>query len=194
MLQMSPSALSAHKQKITMKFLQVRLNSLFAGATFGLALGCIVALPARAVIVNVSGISYDVLASNRAYDVDPSLFNSSAMPWFTGNVLNSGLAYDFAQAVYDQLGSNSYSGFAGAGGPLFAYASSSPDVYAVFQDTFNLAVQNETQVSGSGTFSYAYVNVPAASTGVPAPLPVAGAALGFGWSRSLRSRLRSARR
>lgn len=176
-----------------MKSSQASLKRLFVSAAFGLLLGGVSALPARAVLVNVAGNSYDVLVTNRAYDLDPSLFNISSMPWFTGDVLDNGLAYDFAQAVYDQLGSNAYPGFVGAGGPLFAYAFSTPDVYAVFQDASFLAVQNEIQVLGSVGFSYAYVNSPAASTGVPAPLPFAGAALGFGWSRSLRSRLRSAR-
>jgi hypothetical protein len=177
-----------------MKSLQAPFNRLLVGAAFGLLAGHLGTLPAHAVVVNLSGNSYDVLVANRSYDGDPSLFNTTTMPWFTGDSANNSLAYDFAQAVYNQLGSNAYPGFAGLGGPLFAYAYPSPSVSAVFQDVADLAVQLDLQVSGAGTFSYAYVSAPAAATtAVPGPLPFAGAALGFAWSRSLRSRVRRSR-
>ena len=47
---------------------------LLAGASFALAAAPLTALPARAVVITVSGNSYDVLTTSRAYSDDPSLF------------------------------------------------------------------------------------------------------------------------
>lgn len=161
---------------------------LLAGASLALAATPLTALPARAVAITVSGNSYDVLTTSRAYSDDPSLFNSALMPWFSGNPLDNGLAYDFALAVYNQLGTNTYPSFPGSGGPLFAYAADGSSVFSVFQDSNDLAIQNEIQVSPSQVYNFAYLNSTPASTSVPGPLPLIGVAAAFRWSRTLRSR------
>jgi hypothetical protein len=159
---------------------------LLAGASFALAAAPLTALPARAVVITVSGNSYDVLTTSRAYNDDPSLFNLALMPWYSGDSLDNGLAYDFAQAVFNQLGTNSYPPF--SGGPLFAYAVDSSTVFAVFQDANDQAIQNEIQVSPSQSYNFAYLNSTPPTTIVPGPLPLIGIAAAFRWSRTLRSR------
>jgi hypothetical protein len=154
----------------------------FAGAA--LAVSLLASLPSRAVVVTVGGNLYDVLVTNRSYDADPSLFSTAFMPWFTGDAADNSLAYDFAAAVFDQLGHFSYAGFADPGGPLFAYATHPPSsIHAVFQDVTNLSVQNEITVLPSEAFNYAY------ATPVPAPLPLIGVSLAYRFSRRLRSSL-----
>lgn len=159
---------------------------LLAGATLALAAAPLTALPARAVVITVSGNSYDVLTTSRAYSDDPSLFNLALMPWYSGDSLDNGLAYDFAQAVFNQLGTNSYPPF--SGGPLFAYAVDSSTVFAVFQDANDQAIQNEIQVSPSQSYNFAYLNSTPPTTKVPGSLPLIGVAAAFRWSRTLRSR------
>jgi hypothetical protein len=154
------------------------------GAGMALASGLFFAGPAAAVIVYVGGQSFDILVTNRSYDQEPSLFTLLAMPWFTGDSADPSLAFDFAQAVNDQLGENTYAGFPGKGGPLFAFANTATDVFAAFQDTNDLNVQNEIQVPTDQTFNYAYLN----PNPVPGPLPLAGAAVALRWSRALRQR------
>ena len=148
--------------------------------------------PAKAVLVIVGGTSYDVLVTNRSHEQEPTLFTVAKMPWFSGNIADPNLAYEFAQLVNGYLGSNSYPGFAAMGGPLFAFATNATDVYAVFQEIGNPNVQNEIQVGRNQVYNYAYAmpSSPPPPTPVPAPLPVAAAAMAFGWSRQLRSRQR----
>ena len=161
---------------------------LVAGATLALAAAPLTALPARAVAVTVSGNSYDILTTSRAYSDDPSLFNPALMPWYSGDPLDNGLAYDFALAVFNQLGTNSYPPLPGSGGPLFAYAVDANSVFAVFQDTNDQAIQNEIQVSPNQVYNFAYLNSTPPTTNVPGPLPLIGVAAAFRWSRTLRSR------
>lgn len=150
-----------------------------------LALALPLAPPASAVVVYVGGQPFDLLVTNRSRDQEPALFAVTSMPWFTGDPMDPTLAFDFAQAVNDQLGLNTYPGFPAPGGPLFAFATDPTRVFAAFQDATDLNVQNEIQVSTAQSFNYAYLN----PTPVPAPLPFAAVAAVLGWSRSLRARL-----
>ena len=164
------------------------LDQLVVGAILALAATPLTALPVGAVAISVSGNSYDVLTTSRAYNDDPSLFTPALMPWFSSDPLDNGLAYDFAQAVFKQLGTNSYPPFPGSGGPLFAYAVDRSTVFAVFQDANDQAIQNEIQVSPSQVYNFAYFNSTPPTTNVPGPLPLIGVAAAFRWSRTLRSR------
>lgn len=169
--------------------IQVRLTRFLVSASLMTATGYLCSLPAKAVVVSVGGTNYDVLVTNRSYNEDPSFFSPGLMPWFTGDSTDNSLAYDFAQAVNNQLGSYTYAGFPGSGGPLFAYAVDATNVFAVFQDSNNAGLQNDIAVTPGQPYPYAY-GIPVASpTGAPGPLPLAGAAIGFRWSRSLRTRL-----
>lgn len=167
-----------------------RLRRLLSPAALCLAGLPLLSPPARAVLVNVSGTYYDVLVTSRSLADDPSLFSTTWMPWFTADPVNNTLAYDFASAVFDQLGTNTYPGFPSVtGGPLFAYANDATSVYAVFQDTNDSNIQYETTVSRTLPFNFAYVN-PSNVSAVPVPLPLAGVAIALRCSRSLRSRRR----
>ena len=147
--------------------------------------------PVRAVLINISGTYYDILVTKRSQAEDPTFFSPAMMPWYTGDQADNALAYDFALAVFDQLGTNTYPGFTSvSGGPLFAYASDLTDVFAVFQDVDDSSVQYETAVSREAPLNFAYAK-PAPASQVPAPLPLAGAAIAFRYSRSLRSGKRS---
>jgi len=115
------------------------------------------------------------------------------MPCFSGDPLDNGLAYDFALAVYNQLGTNSYPPFPGSGGPLFAYAVDGSSVFAVFQDANDLAIQNEIQVSLSQIYNFAYLKSTPPTSSAPGPLPLMGVAASFHWSRTLRRRIRGHR-
>jgi hypothetical protein len=167
-----------------------RLRRLLCPAALCLAALPSLSQPARAVLVNISGTNYDVLVTNRSLADDPSFFSSTWMPWFTADPGNNALAYDFASAVFDQLGTNTYPDFPSVpGGPLFAYSHNTTHVFAVFQDTNDSNIQNETTVSRTVPFNYAYVNASNVLP-VPAPLPLAGVAIALRCSRSLRSRRR----
>lgn len=148
-------------------------------------------LPSQALFVSVGGNSYDIFVTNRSANEEPSLFTVDRMPWFSGDPLNATLAYDFAQAVGSGLGSNTYPGFATTGGPLFAVALDSTDVFSVFQDLNDPLIQNDFQTPRSSRANYAYINARPAMA-VPGPLPLAGATVAFGLARSLRRRSRQA--
>jgi|688.fasta_scaffold165242_2 hypothetical protein len=150
---------------------------------------CLSAPAAHAVVVTVGGTSYDVLVTNRAYTDDPSFFSSASMPWFTANPADNNLAYEFAAAVFDQLGSFYYPGFTEPGGPLFAFAINTPNILAVFQETNDPNIQNETNVVTSQAYNYAYATSAPVPTSVPSPLPLIGAVAALRAARRLRHRL-----
>lgn len=141
-------------------------------------------LAAQAVSINVSGTDYEVFYTSTSYN--PNLFGAASpgqMPWWG----SAALAYDFALAVYDQLGEDVYqAGY----GPVFAYAynpAGSGEVYGVAQNTQDtndqLNLDPADPLAASVTHPYAYAK---ATTSVPAPLPLFGAAAAFGWARRLR--------
>jgi hypothetical protein len=96
------------------------------------------------------------------------------------------LAIDFAQQVYDQLGSGSTPG----NGPIFAYEVSGTDILGISQDLGNILIQYPETIADNAAVKYAIAtplnSVPAS---VPAPLPVFGAAAALGWSRRIRKRI-----
>jgi hypothetical protein len=143
-------------------------------------------LAAQAVSINVGGTDYEVFYTSSSYNANPDLFGAGSpgqMPWWG----SAPLAYDFALAVYDQLGDNVYSG---GYGPVFAYdynSAGSGEVYGVAQNTQDpndqLNLDSSTPLAASVTYPYAYAR---ANTPVPAPMPLFGAAAAFGWARRLR--------
>lgn len=160
----------------------------FAG-TLVLATDCFFSFPSKAVVISVAGNPYDVLVANRSFVDDPSFFSSVLMPWFTGETTDNSLSYDFAQTVFNQLGSYTYPGFSGPAGPLFAYAEDPTNIFAVFQDVFDSSIQNEIAISPAQVYNYAYAVPFVSPAAAPGALPLAGVAMGFSWSRNLRARL-----
>jgi hypothetical protein len=145
------------------------------------ALPFLSATPASAVVVNVGGNSYDVTVLNTSYDVSTSLFQlppSGSMPWWGDDALAS----EFAAQVYNSLGS----GWDADYGPVFAHSQSLSQVLGLTQSLSNPLDQIDVSPATSTPVTYAIATTP-----VPGPLPLFGAAAAFGWSRQLRSRLKS---
>jgi hypothetical protein len=147
-------------------------------------------LAAQAVSVNVGGIDYEVFFTTTSYDARSDLFGSGSpgqMPWWDSAVI----AYDFALAVYDQLGENVYqAGY----GPVFAYDYNSAvfgGVYGLTQNTLDINEQldigSANPLAANQIYPYAYAT---SNTPVPAPMPLFGAAAAFGWARRLRNNRR----
>jgi hypothetical protein len=137
--------------------------------------------------VTVNSIDYDVSFFNTSYNSNSVLFQmppAGQMPWWgdgTGN-----LAAEFAQQVYNNLGSGPTSGY----GPVFAYELSGTNILGWSQNLSDTNSQNFEMIAINVDVIYATATpLNTASTSVPAPLPVFGAAAAFGWSRQLRKRI-----
>jgi hypothetical protein len=92
---------------------------------------------------------------------------------------------NFAQQVYDQLGSGSTPG----NGPIFAYEVSGTDILGISQDFGDLLTQYYETIADNAAVKYAIATpLNSAPASVPAPLPVFGAAAALGWSRQIRKR------
>jgi hypothetical protein len=92
---------------------------------------------------------------------------------------------NFAQQVYDQLGSGSTPG----NGPIFAYAVSGTDILGISQDFGDPLTQYYETIADNAAVKYAIATpLNSAPASVPAPLPVFGAAAALGWSRQIRKR------
>jgi hypothetical protein len=141
--------------------------------------------PASAVTVTVGSIDYDVTVFNGSYNSNSALFQippTGQVPWW-GNDIR---AIDFAQQVYDLLGSGSTPG----NGPIFAYEVSGTDILGISQDLGDLFTQYPVTIGIDDAVKYAIATpLNSAPASVPAPLPVFGAAAAFGWSRQLRRRI-----
>jgi hypothetical protein len=144
--------------------------------------------PARAIIVVVSGNSYDVEIFNGSYNSDLSLFatpaNGGRMPWWGDSVL----ADEFAS----QLGAGLSPAPLPAFGPLFAHTFSVSSVVASVLDLSTLGttdfVDSSYSVAANSNESYAVLVAPPATASVPAPLPILGAFAAFRASRRIRRR------
>lgn len=145
-------------------------------------------LAAQAVAINVSGIDYEVIYTSTSYNASSDLFGAGSpgqMPWWN----SATLAYNFALAVYDQLGVNVYqTGY----GPVFAYdynPAGTGEIYGLAQNTLDtndqLNLDSFTPLAANVMHPYAYAK---ANTPVPAPMPLFGAAAAFGWARRLRNK------
>jgi hypothetical protein len=156
---------------------------LTVSATVALPL-CLVA-PASALTVTVGSIDYDVTVFNGSYTSNSSVFQvppTGQMPWWGNDIL----AVDFAEQVYDQLGSGPTSGY----GPVFAYEVSGTDILGISQNLADTLSQNVETIAENAAVNYAIATpLGSAPTSVPAPLPVFGAAAALGWSRQLRKRI-----
>ncbi len=141
---------------------------------------------ASAIVVNVSGVNYDVITFTGNYDSNAVKFNSTDMPWWgNGTVANA-----FATAVGTQLG---LPNTPGQQGPYFAFSSSAQTVNN--QVYFNnLGVVGFGQPTSQAAVYAILVSQSPSSSSVPSPLPLFGAAAAFGWSRRLRSRITVHRR
>jgi hypothetical protein len=160
-----------------------------AKSTLGvaLAMGVLTAGQAKAFVVTVNSLQYDVTTFFGTYNANTSQFataaNGGVMPWWG----SSSLASQFAT----QVGSNLGTGNEGAG-PLFGYQISTNNSSQV---TTNVLVPSSViitvDVSKAQSYYWAKASLvaqPAAP--VPGPLPALGAAAAFGFSRQLRKRIK----
>jgi hypothetical protein len=144
--------------------------------------------PARAVVINVGGVNWDISAevvSPDPTEFDFNLFTATFIidqPWAG----DEHIANDFAAALGARLGLDNPSNY----GPYFAFdavgtgpvfdvgVSASPDGSGALAFT----------VSSDRAFFYAKATRAPRSV-VPGPLPVLGGMAAFGWSRRLRRRV-----
>lgn len=148
--------------------------------------------PAKAVVINLDGNSYDISVTNTSYTANPAAFSAlpgGQMPWW-GDLI---LASRFASEVYDQLGLDLYEPGYGA---VFAYAFSpagSGEINGVVQDTSDinssLILDSLSPLGADNTYPYAFVQA-ASPVPIPGPLPLLGTVAAFGWARRIRSKTR----
>jgi hypothetical protein len=162
-----------------------RLSTALLTISATVALPLLSVAPVSALMVTVGSIDYDVTVYNGSYSSNASLFQippAGQVPWW-GNDIR---AIDFAQQVYDLLGSGSTPG----NGPIFAYEVSGTDILGISQDLGDLLTQYPVTIGIDDAVKYAIATpLNSAPASVPAPLPVFGAAAAFGWSRQLRRRI-----
>lgn len=165
--------------------MNVRLSSALLTVSATVAMPLLSVAPASAVTVTVGSIDYDVTVFNGSYNSNSALFQippTGQVPWWGKDIR----AIDFAQQVYDLLGSGSTPG----NGPIFAYEVSGTDILGISQDLGDLFTQYPVTIGIDDAVKYAIATpLNSAPASVPAPLPVFGAAAAFGWSRQLRRRI-----
>jgi hypothetical protein len=175
--------------------MRISRNALGTSAIAGLAalasMAAVVA-PARAVIISVAGVQWDVTSTLLPAGTSVSEFTSTyvtSQPW--GKSSNpserKAIATDFAAALGGQLG---YPNDLNQYGPFFAYlVETSPTLYTS---------ATQPQAPGSPVFQTAtsdpadslyYARATRVPSVVPGPLPILGGMAAFGWSRRLRRRV-----
>ena len=157
---------------------------------------------ANALIVNISGIDYNVTTFEGSPGAGLTKFNTPAnggtMPWWGDDAL----AVEFATAVGTALGTtngpNIPIGCCGVDifdpantvtGPFFATSAGEP-VYAAFYNFNTNTVGFFTDFDYFATYTYAEVLPSPPPSSVPGPLPLFGAAAAFAHSRRLRKRIK----
>jgi len=162
-----------------------RLSTALLTVSATVALPLLAAASASAVTVTVGSIDYDVTVFKGSYNSNSALFQllpAGRVPWWGSDTL----AINFAQQVYDQLGSGPTSGY----GPVFAYELSGTDILGISQNLNDPLSQQDETIADNVDVNYAIVTpLNSAPASVPAPLPVFGAAAALGWSRQLRKRI-----
>lgn len=154
---------------------------------------------AKAFVVNISGIDYNVTTFEGSPAADLTKFNTPAnggtMPWWGDDAL----ALEFATAVGAALGSTNGTnipisvGFFDPAntvtGPFFATLAGEP-VFAAFYNFNTSAVEFFTDFDYFTAYTYAEVLPSPPPSSVPGPLPLFGSAAAFAHSRRLRRRIK----
>jgi hypothetical protein len=168
-----------------------------------LAMGVLTTGQARAYVVNIGGLDYDVTTFTGSYNDNASKFataaNAGVMPWWG----NSSLATEFSNALgYSLLAPNSITTLSAGSptntnvGPYFAYnsivnhisflPSGTAATYHPNLSTNIFSVDVGTSVTWAQVTQVAPTNISA----VPGPVPAIGAFAAFGFSRKLRKRIK----
>ena len=169
-----------------------------AKSTLGvaLAMGVLTAGQAKAFVVTVNSLQYDVTTFNGTYNANVSKFETAAnggeMPWW--GELGGSTAVSFATAVGSQLGCpNPNIGAFGASscaGPFFGYnnldINGNRVSFVKFEPGFGISGSQVFFPDSAVWAKASLVN----SQAVPGPLPVLGAAAALGFSRKLRKRIK----
>ena len=162
---------------LSLHFLAMRraIRSIFCHLAIA-TLPLLAKLPARAVLVTVNAVEYDVTVFEGSYDDYNSLFYEppvGQMPWWgdTSGILAS----QFAFQVYNSLGVGSYSGL----GPVFAYDydSGSGTLAGLVQSLSDPNSQDILTPFSNESIKYAILYAPPTPP-VPAPVPSPLACLG----------------
>jgi hypothetical protein len=150
------------------------------------ALGTLTVGPAKALLVQVNGITYNVTTFGPgSYTANASKFalpsNGGVMPWWG----SKSLATQFAYSIGTSLG---LPNAGGDGAPYLAYGTISNILVSSINLTGSGLISEPNNQFSDSTITWAQV-VPV-SAPVPGPLPALGAAAAFGFSRQLRKRIK----
>ncbi len=133
---------------------------------------------AQAIVVNVSGVDYNVTTST-----GPFPFTAGLMPWFGFG--NRDLALEFAEALAAVPGGNQALNYPSFGYKFVPFDPIDDDLVVYWQYNPDLNPpriwEDITSLSSTRTWALA--------APVPGPLPIFGAAAAFGMSRRLRRRI-----
>jgi len=171
------------------------LAKLALGAS--VAVGALAAGSARAYVVTVSGVKYDVTTFTGSYDNNISKFETAAnggvMPWWG----SSSDATAFLAAVGTNLGTPNipfYSAYFGYSYDPVYDAGGGPN--ASVQRTYSIlpagTIYDDYFLAFDTNAVWAQATPYTSTTPAPAPLPLFGAAAAFGFSRQLRKRIKRA--
>ena len=156
-------------------------NSRVLGGGVTLLSVAAIGAPARAVIINIEGVYWDISAEEVSPAINIDLFKATyitTQPWDG----DANIANKFAAALGNQLSLPNPTNY----GPFFAF------------DAVGTATPYDVGVSGSpdGSGAIAFTvrfeqpfTYAKATRVVPGPLPVLGGMAAFGWSRRLRRRV-----
>ena len=163
-----------------------------------LTMGVLTTGQARAYIVNVGGLNYDVTTFTGSYNDHKSKFAQTpggVMPWWG----DSSLATQFSNALGYSLGAPNSIETLSAGsptkinvGPYFAYNGIVDKITFLLSDTAATYHPNPSPLIFSVDLnsSVAWAQVAPKTSTVPGPVPVIGAFAAFGFSRKLRKRIK----
>ena len=152
------------------------------GASVALAVISLSPQEARALVVTVNSIQYDVTTFTDNYDNSSSRFSTSSMPWWG----NSSLTQDFARAVGAGLG---YPNDSSNNSPYFAYSSPSCCGRVNMSYTF----RNDPSGMYGGSIPRTDTYQWAEAVAVPGPAPILGIPVVVAYCRKLKQRIKARR-
>ena len=154
---MRQHAILPSRQFFTMPTSSLHHRNRIVAGFFCLAALFLFTTPAKAIVVIVNSLHYDISTFTAAFDDNPTALQSQ--PWWG----STSLATSFSAAVATQLGSPNE---AGAYGPLFAFARSSAVAVSAYSGASGSTIL--ATVAPNQAFTYATVaSVPETSATFP---------------------------
>lgn len=151
-----------------------------------LAMGVLGAGQAQALVVTVGGQQWDVTTFTGSAIANTTKFNTAVMPWWG----QQQTARAFATAVGTGLGTPNLVGGTPMG-PLFGFAPYSNGGVNYINGVFSINGGWFGPINNPESDIRTYAQASLVATPVPGPLPALGAAAAFGYSRTLRKRIKA---